>query len=59
MCVYLREEASVATYAGGTFGQYGEGHTRFSFACSEEHIQTGLHRIRTAIEKLDAKEGLL
>jgi aspartate/methionine/tyrosine aminotransferase len=48
---YLLEEAGVATYAGSTFGKYGEGHTRFSFACSEEDIQTGLHRIRTAIEK--------
>ena len=49
---FLLEEACVATYSGTTFGRYGEGFIRFSFACSEDDIREGLQRISHAIDKL-------
>jgi aspartate/methionine/tyrosine aminotransferase len=49
---YILEEAHVATYSGTTFGSNGEGYLRFSFACSEDDIRTGLKRIAYALEKI-------
>ncbi len=41
----LLEEAGVATVAGTSFGAYGEGYLRFSYAASVESIRTALERI--------------
>ena len=41
----LLEEAGVACLAGESFGEYGEGYVRFSFANSVENIQIALDRI--------------
>jgi len=41
----LLEQAGVATIAGTSFGAYGEGYLRFSYASSIENIQTALGRI--------------
>jgi len=40
----LLREALIATTPGSAFGESGEGHLRFSFACSMDHIETGLER---------------
>jgi aspartate aminotransferase len=55
---FLLEEAGVATYAGATFGNNGEGHIRFSFACSENDLQEGLQRIESAMAKHFDREGV-
>ncbi len=41
----LLEQAGIATIAGTSFGAYGEGYLRFSYASSVENIQGALHRI--------------
>ena len=41
----LLEEAGVATVAGTSFGAYGEGYIRFSYANSVDNIRTALERI--------------
>ena len=41
----LLEEAGVATVAGTSFGAYGEGYLRFSYANSVENIERALERI--------------
>jgi len=41
----LLDEAGVACLAGTAFGQYGEGHLRFSYANSRENITRALERI--------------
>ena len=40
----LLEEAGVATVAGTSFGTYGEGYVRFSYANSVENIRAALER---------------
>jgi aspartate aminotransferase len=45
----LLEEAGVATIAGTSFGAYGEGYLRFSYANSVENIQLALERMRTLL----------
>ena len=47
----LLERASVATVAGTSFGQYGEGFLRFSYAASLEAIDEALERTRTFLEE--------
>ncbi len=42
----LLEEAGVATIAGTSFGAYGEGYLRFSYANSVENIEAALGRMR-------------
>jgi len=49
---YLLNEAGVAVLPGTSFGKYGEGYLRISFANSIENIQKALDRISKAIEKL-------
>ena len=44
------EDAGVASLTGTSFGEYGEGYLRFSYANSVENIQEGLRRIRECIE---------
>ena len=47
----LLEEAGVACLSGTAFGEWGEGHLRFSYAASMENIQEALRRIRALVEK--------
>ncbi len=42
-------EAGVATNSGTSFGMFGEGYVRFSFANSSENIKTALGRIRECL----------
>ncbi|MEM1552617.1 MAG: pyridoxal phosphate-dependent aminotransferase [Candidatus Bathyarchaeia archaeon] len=49
---YLLNEAGVAVLPGTSFGKYGEGYLRISFANSIENIKKALDRISKAIEKL-------
>jgi len=41
----LLEEARVAVVPGEDFGQCARSHVRLSFACSEDHIREGCHRL--------------
>jgi aspartate aminotransferase len=47
----LLEEAGVACLSGTAFGEFGEGHLRFSYATSMENIEEALKRIRTLLQK--------
>ena len=47
----LLEEAGVATIAGTSFGRYGEGYIRFSYANSTENIERAIERIRTTLSR--------
>jgi aspartate/methionine/tyrosine aminotransferase len=48
---YLLNEAGVAVLPGTSFGKYGEGYLRLSFANSIENITKALERISRALEK--------
>ena len=48
---YLLEEAGVATLSGTSFGEYGEGYLRLSYANSVENIRTALARIGEALAR--------
>ncbi len=48
---FLLEEAGVAALSGASFGAYGEGYLRLSYANSIENILKALDRIRTALAK--------
>ncbi len=45
----LLNEAGVATVAGTSFGRFGEGYVRFSYANSTENIKTAIGRIRESV----------
>ena len=45
----LLDEAGVATVAGTSFGAYGEGYLRFSYAASIDHIRAAMARIRDCL----------
>ena len=47
----LLQEAGVACLSGESFGEYGKGHVRFSFANSAENIQKALGRIAGFVAK--------
>jgi len=49
---YLLETAGVAALSGTSFGAYGEGYVRFSYANSVENIRRALERIADAVAKL-------
>lgn len=49
---YLLQEAGVAALGGSSFGPYGEGYLRFSYANSIENIHKALERIEQAMKKL-------
>jgi aspartate aminotransferase len=49
---YLLNEAGVASLSGTSFGAYGQGYLRFSYANSVENIKIALDSIRKAITKL-------
>lgn len=48
---FLLNEAGVAVLPGTSFGKYGEGYLRISFANSIENIKEALKRIEKALEK--------
>ena len=48
----LLQEAGVACLSGESFGEYGKGHVRFSFANSAENIQKALGRIAGFVAKV-------
>ena len=50
----LLEEAGVATIAGTSFGAFGEGYLRFSYANSLEAIEEAIERIRDLLGNLAA-----
>ena len=45
----LLDEAGVACLSGSSFGQYGEGYLRFSYANSLENIQLALEQMRAVL----------
>ncbi len=47
----LLNEAGVAALAGTAFGQYGEGHLRFSYANSRENISLALAQMGAVLEQ--------
>ncbi len=49
---FLLNEAGVASLAGTSFGEYGEGFLRFSYANSVENIKKALNRIEAAMARL-------
>lgn len=49
---HLLEEAGVAVLAGTSFGEYGEGYIRISYANSVENIKKGLERIEKALSRI-------
>jgi aspartate aminotransferase len=49
---HLLEEAGVAVLAGTSFGKYGEGYLRISYANSVENIKKGLERIKKTLAKI-------
>jgi aspartate/methionine/tyrosine aminotransferase len=48
---FLMEEAGVAVVAGPSFGEYGEGYIRLSYANSRENIREALDSMKGALEK--------
>ena len=48
---YLLEAAGVAVLSGTSFGQYGEGYLRISFANSKDNLKKALERIEAALKK--------
>lgn len=49
---YLLNEAGVAVLFGTSFGKYGEGYVRISYANSVENIKEGLSRMEKALQKI-------
>ena len=47
----LLDEAGVACLSGTAFGEWGEGHLRFSYASSIENIHEALRRIRKVLDR--------
>jgi aspartate/methionine/tyrosine aminotransferase len=47
----LLDEAGVACLSGTAFGEFGEGHLRFSYANSLENIREALRRIKGLIAR--------
>jgi aspartate/methionine/tyrosine aminotransferase len=50
----LLEKTGVATIAGTSFGEYGEGYLRFSYANNREAIDEAIERIRKFLDNLSA-----
>jgi len=48
----LLEEAGVAMLAGTSFGEYGEGYMRVSYANSPENITAALQKMRELLERV-------
>jgi len=52
----LLDDAGVATVAGTSFGAFGEGYLRFSYANSREAITDAISRIRQLLGNLPARD---
>ena len=52
----LLDEAGVATIAGTSFGEFGEGYLRFSYANSREAIAEAIERIRRFLGNLPRRD---
>ncbi|MGI5902013.1 MAG: pyridoxal phosphate-dependent aminotransferase [Desulfitobacteriia bacterium] len=52
MADYLLTEAGVATLSGSSFGKFGEGYLRISYANSMENIEKAIERIAYALSTL-------
>jgi aspartate/methionine/tyrosine aminotransferase len=52
---YLLEEAGVACLNGGSFGEYGDGYIRFSYANSLENLMEAVDRIRRSAIRWTSK----
>ena len=48
----LLTEAKVAVTPGAAFGDAGENHLRFSYACSRQDIRNGMARVRDFVSKM-------
>ncbi len=49
---FIMNEAKVAVLAGTSFGDFGQGYLRISYANSVQNIQEGLGRIKRALERV-------
>lgn len=49
---YILEKAGVALLDGTSFGRYGEGYLRISYATSLDNLKLGINKIKTALNKL-------
>ena len=49
----LLTEAGVATVAGTSFGDFGEGYIRFSYANSIENIEKAINKIKELLRSLN------
>jgi len=49
---YLLENAGVATLDGTSFGKYGEGYLRISYATNINNIKQGITKIKNALKRL-------
>jgi aspartate/methionine/tyrosine aminotransferase len=49
---YLLNSAGVAVLSGSSFGEYGEGHIRISYANSMGNLAKAVQRIGEAVAKL-------
>ena len=49
---YLLSSAGVAVLSGGSFGEFGEGHIRISYANSMVNLAKAVQRIGEAVSKL-------
>jgi aspartate/methionine/tyrosine aminotransferase len=54
----LLDDAGVATIAGTSFGEFGEGYLRFSYANSREAIAEAIERIRKFLGNLPRADKL-
>ena len=50
---HLLYDAGVCCLAGTSFGRYGEGYLRFSYANSRDNLQRALERVRDSLAKLE------
>jgi aspartate/methionine/tyrosine aminotransferase len=48
----LLNEIGIAAVSGNSFGNFGEGYIRFSYANSEENIRLALQKIKEYSEKI-------
>ncbi|MEM3736911.1 MAG: pyridoxal phosphate-dependent aminotransferase [Candidatus Bathyarchaeia archaeon] len=53
---YLIQEAHIVVSPGVAFGKAGEGHTRISYACARDKLETAMERMKRAVEKYAAKQ---
>jgi len=54
---YLLSEAGVAILSGASFGSFGEGYIRFSYANSMENIERGLRLMREAVSRIPIRSS--